>query len=368
MAPKNVPADRLTARSGDERWFTNEHPALRRCWHPVARSEDVADGPVGVELLGERWCVVRLDGVLAAFPDRCPHRFTPLSAGRIVDGTLECGYHGYRFDATGRCVEIPAIGPTAPIPSRASCRPAHGAIDHLGLVWLALDEPLVGLPHVPEHDDPTFVNCPLPVLDWNASAAQMADNFLDQGHFPYLHLATFGALDDRIVPDYRIDRDGWRFEVRHTHTTKALADSHGAGEEFALVDRHDLFVFTPPHHVYLRIEYRAENAVLTISFCHQPVNATTTRLYCTDYRNDIADTVEARQGAVDFQLAVAVEDQALLERMHRKGVPLDPTAEIHTKADRITLEMRRVLADLAAAVAAAVAVAAGATGTARSDR
>ena len=39
----------------------------------------------------------------------------------------------------------------------------------------------------------------------------------------------------------------------------------------------------------------------------------------------------------------------MLERSWRKGVPLDPTAELHTKADRITLEMRRVLAELVAA-------------------
>ena len=103
--------------------------------------------------------------------------------------------------------------------------------------------------------------------------------------------------------------------------------------------------------MYLRIHYASENAVLTISFCHQPVDLNTTRLFCTDYRNDIADTPEDRQRAVDFQLAVAMEDKALLERMHRKGVPLDVTAEVHTRADRITLEMRRVLGELVAATA-----------------
>ena len=137
-----------------------------------------------------------------------------------------------------------------------------------------------------------------------------------------------------------------RFTVRHTHKTKALADSHGGVEQNRIIEREDLFIFTAPHHVYLRINYKSENAILTISFCHQPVNATTTRLFCTDYRNDIADTDHDRQQAVDFQLAVAMEDKALLERVHRKGVPLDVTAEVHTKADRITLEMRRILHEL----------------------
>ena len=76
------------------------------------------------------------------------------------------------------------------------------------------------------------------------------------------------------------------------------------------------------------------------------MNATTTRLYCTDYRNDIADDEPSRAETVAFQTAVAAEDRALLERIHRKGVPLGPTAEYHSKADRITLEMRRILVDL----------------------
>jgi len=332
-----------------EQQLDNKHPALRRFWHPVSRSEDVTDEPISVELLGEFWCLVRIDGVLSALPDRCPHRYAPLSAGSVVDGTLECGYHGFRFAADGTCVEIPAIGASAgtggAIPPKAHCQVAYAVTDHLGLVWLAPEEPLAGLPIVAEHDDPDFVNCPLPILDWNAGAAQMTDNFLDQGHFPYLHLATFGAVEDRVVPEYELKRDGHTFTVNHSHTTKTLADSHGA-DDFTVAERHDVFVFTPPHHVYLRIDYPADNAVLTISFCHQPVNAETTRLYCTDYRNDIEDTAEARQETVDFQMAVAGEDKTMLEQFRTKAVPLDPTAEVHTKADRITLEMRRIMAEL----------------------
>jgi len=56
-----------------------------------------------------------------------------------------------------------------------------------------------------------------------------------------------------------------------------------------------------------------------------------------------------RAETVKFQIAVALEDRAMLERMWRKGVSLDVTADLHTKADRITLEMRRVLAELVAA-------------------
>jgi vanillate O-demethylase monooxygenase subunit len=340
----------MTNAESTSTWFDNENPALRHCWNPVARASDLADGgPISVELLGQHWCVVRLGDELAAFPDACPHRLSPLSAGKVVDETLQCGYHGYRFTADGTCVEIPSVDPKLPIPARANCQPAAGVTEALDLIWLAPEEPIAPLPDVPEHDDPTFVNCPLPALDWNASAAQMADNFLDLGHLPFLHLATFGDASDRIVNDYPVDREGWRFSATYRHPTKALADSMGA-EDARVIDREDLFIFTAPHHVYLRIFYADEDTILTISFCHQPVNATTTRLYCTDYRNDIADDDDAKAEAIRFQMAVAMEDKAMLERMHRKGVPIDVTAEYHSKADRITLEMRRTLRDLVAEV------------------
>ena len=328
-------------------WFDNEHPALQHCWHPVAWAADLNDGgPMSVELLGEHWCVVRLGGELVAFPDACPHRLSPLSAGQIVGDTLQCAYHGYRFSGSGTCVEIPAVDPGLPIPAGAHCKAAAGVAETAGLIWLAPSEPITPLPTVPEHDDPSFVNCPLPTQEWHASAAQMTDNFLDLGHLPFLHLGTFGAESDRIVPDYDIDREGWRFSTTYIHPTKALADSMNAGDDYRVIEREDLFVYTAPHHVYLRISYAEEDAVLTISFCHQPVNASTTRLYCTDYRNDISDTNQAKADAVAFQMAVAAEDKALLERMHRKAIPLDAGGEYHSKADRITLEMRRILREL----------------------
>ncbi|MEM8904278.1 MAG: aromatic ring-hydroxylating dioxygenase subunit alpha [Actinomycetota bacterium] len=326
----------------------NEHPALRRALHPVCRSSDVADGQViGTRLLGVDWAVARIDGEIVAMVDRCPHRLAPLSAGAVVDGTIECPYHGYRFEPDGRCVHIPALGPDAAIPPKATAVTPAAIEERYGLVWLAPEPPVTGIIDVPEWDDPEFVVAPLPDQQWRAGAGQLTENFLDQGHLAMLHAETFGDPDAHEVPTYTVERDGWSFVCSFEHSTKLLADSGGTAD-YTVANRRDTFVYEAPFSLRLRIEYLAEDVVLTICFFHQPVDRDTTRLYVFDLRNDIADGRTTVEEAVSFQMAVGAEDKAMLERFTTTATPIDLQAEVHTRADRNTVEMRRVLADLVA--------------------
>jgi len=332
--------------------FDNEDPALQRCYHPVCRSTDVVEGSLhAIRLCGQAWVVGRVDGAPFAMIDRCPHRSSPLSAGCIVEGTVQCAYHGYRFGTDGRCTTIPALGAGAALPPKARVRVAHSVVERYGLVWLAPDDPLTGIVEVPEWDDPAFVVAPLPDQYWNAGAAQMVDNFLDLAHFPFTHTATFGDPDDVEVPTYSVERDGLGFTCDYYHSTKVLADSMGA-EQFSVAERRSTWWYVAPFAIRLRIHYMVDDVVLTILFFHQPIDAATTKLYCFDLRNDIADGRTTVEDSVAFQVAVATEDKTLLERIADKSIPLDLQAEVHTRADRITVEMRRVLADLVAAATA----------------
>src|SRR5687768_11460751 len=104
----------------------NTSTCLARAWHAVALAADVGAAPLRVELLGEPWVLTRFGGELTAFRGRCPHRLAPLSLGAVCGDTLQCRYHGWRFDADGRCVEIPALGPDATVPPRAMLAAAAG--------------------------------------------------------------------------------------------------------------------------------------------------------------------------------------------------------------------------------------------------
>src|SRR5271156_6130049 len=84
---------------------------LRNCWYMAAWSHEIEGKPLGRRFLDVPVVLFRdAEGNVAGLPDRCPHRFAPLSKGRLVDGTVECPYHGLRFDGHGKCVDVPFSG------------------------------------------------------------------------------------------------------------------------------------------------------------------------------------------------------------------------------------------------------------------
>jgi hypothetical protein len=96
----------------------------------------------------------------------------------------------------------------------------------------------------------------------------------------------------------------------------------------------------------LRIDFVDSGGSNVIGFFIQPETEESCRLFTTLWRDDLEDDEERMQEAVDFELAVLREDLRVQEAYHELVLPLDPRAEVHTRADRSTLELRRVLADL----------------------
>ncbi len=127
---------------------------IHRSWHPVTRTADLGDGPLGVELLGRRLVLFRdATGTVAALDGHCPHRGTDLALGCVTAGALACPFHGWRFDAAGTCVAIPSLPVDTPIPAGARV-PAAAATEAHGLVWVSLDPAAdrADVPAVPSPD------------------------------------------------------------------------------------------------------------------------------------------------------------------------------------------------------------------------
>src|SRR5688500_217719 len=124
-------------------------------WYPVARSADVGTRPVPVGAGGSAYVVVRLrpGAEVSAFPARCPHRLVPLEAASVVDGTLQCRNHGWRYTADGRCVDVPALGSGAP-PPRADLDVPWAVEERHGWVWLAPERTAAPFPPRPSGAGP----------------------------------------------------------------------------------------------------------------------------------------------------------------------------------------------------------------------
>ena len=102
-----------------------DDPVLRNDWHVVAESSRAAPGVVlSARLLGQDLVLWRTSEGVCAWQDLCLHRGAKLSGGRIQDNCLICPYHGWNYDAGGRCVRIPRIQCSLHL-----CAPAAGDSD-----------------------------------------------------------------------------------------------------------------------------------------------------------------------------------------------------------------------------------------------
>ncbi len=323
-----------------DRRFENTEPGLERFWHPVARSDEVGDErPHGVWLGGRPWVLARLGGELTALRDLCPHRLAPLSAGEIVAGTLQCPYHGFRFAADGTCVEIPSQGPGGNIPPKANATRAYGVVERYGLVWLAPQEPLRPLIDVPEWDDPAFTSWHLPPVRTHISAGLLIDNFVDAGHFPFLHKATFGAQDTGR-PQLESTRGDW-------HVTVVNRGQPNSGANYGTAEALQTYEIAAPFS--LRIEVQLVGGPInTFLFFVQPESATSSRLYYGQCYNDVQPGTPLQDEVSAFNARVLDEDLKVLNHYPDPRMPLVMSRELHLKADLGTVEYRRMAAAVAA--------------------
>jgi phenylpropionate dioxygenase-like ring-hydroxylating dioxygenase large terminal subunit len=332
--------------------FTNTHPALPYFWHPVALSAELGSQPIAVHLAGQAWALARIAGTVAAFPDACPHRRARLSAGSIVDGTLQCRYHGWRYAADGACVCIPALDPSSSIPGRATLQRAAEVAEADGLIWLAPRTPRAARPAVPGSlpghltgDGAATIT--LPVMRLEANAALLMDNFLDEAHFPFVHAATIGGAGPEPIERADVDRDDLSFTAIREHTFTNLKDPEViAGRAPAAQRRRMTYRYQAPMHATLLLEFLSgAGGWQFLTFTVQPETAQSCRLYQTLTAPGMTDP-GAAEAAADYEMSIFYEDLDLqVNALSGLEFPLDPAAELHTKADRVSVEFRRVLAD-----------------------
>ena len=336
--------------------FTNIHPALLDYWHPVALSQEVTSAPLGVRLAGQGWVLARMDGAVSAFADACPHRRARLSAGQIVAGTLQCRYHGWRYGADGTCTLIPALDQGASIPARAALQRPAGVAEHDGIIWLAPRTPRAPRPalapphgHWPASQQPQrqpVTTVLMPALRVPSNAALLIDNFLDEAHFPFVHAATIGGAGPEPIARPEIDRDGLAFTAVREHRFTNMNDPGVKDGTLPAVQRRRMtYGYRAPLHATLLLEFLDTGSWQFLTFSAQPEDAGSCRVYQSLTAPGLTDPVQVKD-SVEYEMSIFAEDLDL-QRHALSGLefPLDPAAELHIRADRISVEFRRVLAE-----------------------
>jgi phenylpropionate dioxygenase-like ring-hydroxylating dioxygenase large terminal subunit len=332
-----------------------DDPLLVNDWHVVARSRDLDARQVRpARLLGRDIVLWREQdrpptGFVAeaappaihAWRDLCLHRGAKLSGGRVIakedrasapSDCLACPYHGWEYDSTGQCARIPA-SPSQPPPAKARVE-TYKAQDKFGFVWVCLGEPRADVPDFPEWSDTTFRKVDAGPYLFHAQGPRVIENFLDVGHFPFVHAGLLGDPKHTEVGDYEVettedgviakdipffqpdpDGTGWGAEVRYTYRALRPLTAY--------------FVKTHENRKFSMINFVT------------PVDEGESLSWAIMALNYAPETTEF--ALREFQDKVTGQDIPIVESQRPELLPLDLQAELHLKSDRTAIAYRQWL-------------------------
>jgi len=328
---------------------------LRNAWYVAGLQAGITRELRPLTILGERIVFYRKqDGTPVALEDACPHRKLPLSKGRLRQDDVECGYHGLKFDCTGRCVAAPT---QKLIPASAQVK-SYPATDRYGLVWVWLGEPgkadTALIPTIENFDNPDWKITSGDAMDCACHYLHLVDNLLDPSHVAWVHASSFAAAgtEDTDI-EVQISDDGviasrWILGQDAPPFYADLVKTDG------VVDRFQYYEVQFPSCAINKSIYTSagkggpnyqhdERDYFMISYNFlTPIDEDNTRYFWLQHRNtdphDDAITKKIAAGA----RAAFEEDRQILEEVHR-GMENAATPNITLGVDAAAVQFRRAL-------------------------
>ena len=288
-------------------------------------------------------------GLINAWADLCPHRGAQFSLGKVVGGKLECGYHGWQFDALGQCVFVPALPGFTPPASH--CAKRFQAREAYGLIWVCVGElntgSRVALPQFAAETDGELHKLNCGPYDVATSAPRVVENFLDMAHFGFIHEGWLGARATAALSDYQVEPTATGLVATNCQTWQPQSNVHSTVP--ALVEYR--YEVTAPFSATLtKVPDPASVALAnfreSIGLFICPIAPEMSRVW---FRLAVAHngTGDASDGKLrDFQHTIFMQDKPILESQQPKRLPLALQAERHTVADKASSAYRRHLAGL----------------------
>lgn len=310
-------------------------------WYVLMESKQVKDKPVGVTRMGQKMVFWRDEsGQVSCLRDKCPHRGVELSKGHVVNGHIQCPFHGFEYDVSGRAVFIPANGRNGPVPKvlRAQSYPTYEAYGFIWVWWgQSPPDPLEpprffddigeGFSHKSVYDP------------WRAHYSRVIENQLDVVHLPFIHHNTIGRSGRTVVDGPAIEWvDEDRFYVYVYNRTDDGTPPRKADE------------VSIPHPSGFRLEFIFPNLWqnrisddVRIVAGFVPVDEEHTLLYLRFYQRFlrlpwVRDVVN--WAAMPFNLVVAHQDRRVVETHQPQPSGLR-IGEKMIQGDRPIVEFRR---------------------------
>ena len=188
---------------------------LRRFWLPALLEKEVAvaDGtPVRLRLMGEDLVAFKdTKGKIGVLDAYCAHRRANLFFGRNEECGIRCVYHGWKYDITGQCVDMPSEPEGSKFAHKIRLT-SYPAVVRGGVLWIYMGP----TEHTPE--PPNFAWSLLPAPQRYATKrlqqcnwAQAVEGGIDSSHISFLHSRT----DTQSTKDDRLSRNRLHAQDRH---------------------------------------------------------------------------------------------------------------------------------------------------------
>ena len=324
-------------------------------WYVAAYSSEITGALFSRTICGSPICFYRdSTGAVVALADRCVHRRFPLSQSSRVGDTIVCGYHGFTYDTTGRCVAVP--GQTR-IPRTARVR-SYPVVEQDSFVWVwagdAEPADAATIPRAPWLASPDWTSvCGMEPLA--ARHSLLVDNLLDLSHETYLHGGYIGTPEVAQTPiSTEVDEQAGVVRVSRRMADAACppfyADSTGLSGR---ITRWQDIEYHPPclyllHSVVAPVGRIEEGFHVEVVYALTPETGHSTHDFWAVARDFAQDDDQVSKFLAENNRTVVLQDVACLNTLERVlQEDGDAYQELSINIDTGGLAARRMLHDLA---------------------
>lgn len=174
---------------------------IKNQWYVILESKEVKNKPIASMRLNEKLVLWRdSSGNLNCIFDKCCHRGASLSLGCIKEDKLECPFHGFLYDSSGKVTLIPANGKSYKVEERYKVN-SFKVKEEYGFIWLWNGNPNdENIPEIPFFEDirEGFIYKTFKEV-WDVHYTRAAENQLDVVHLPFVHESTIGKGGKTLV-------------------------------------------------------------------------------------------------------------------------------------------------------------------------